>query len=99
MTAPIIVDTVGLIAGMLGMSIAIYLQLLRKHLYSKGHVAGLYVFGAILVLVNMEHIFSGAGYWEEMKLSMYMMVIIAELVVAYDMTKREDTLLEMFRDD
>lgn len=77
------VDLIGAIAGALAISISLYLQVLRTSVYSGVHILMLYVFGVLLLLLNLEPVLAGSGYWALIRFILYCSVLAAEAVIVY----------------
>lgn len=95
MTSPGIV--MGGIAGAAGISIAAYLQLARPFVYAKAYIVGLYLFGSMLLLLNLEHVLAGTGYWTLIQMIVYGSILAIELLVFYDLYDGNPDIIQSIR--
>lgn len=89
----------GSLAGVIAISIALFLQFVRPHLYSTEWIMGLYLFGGMFVLVNLEPVLADTGYWGAVRLLLYIVVIVLELLLLYDMYDGDPRLLNRLTQD
>lgn len=92
------IDFVGAFAGALAVSIAMYLQFLREYHYSQPYIIGMYLLGGALLLLNLEPILVGTGYWRYVRLTIYLCLIAVEIVVFYDLYDGDPDIIESLRE-
>lgn len=87
-------DFVGALAGALAVSIALYLQVIKARLYTKGYIAAFYIVGVLLLMTNIEPALNGTGYWAITRIVSYAAIIAVEFMVVWDLRGTNDSVFE-----
>lgn len=94
----IVTEAIGLVAGFIAISTAIYLQMIMKEPCPVRYVTGFFLFGLIMIVLNSSLVISHSSIIMGLQILTYTLVIAGELYMANEIKKkvRERSSIETF---